>query len=218
MAALTHILISLLLVVQSTPEASLRALLGGTLVDARQKLDEINTERLQKRKLTPAQIKSELARLKFPAPNLPANLVVLRADNAGSGLIAMLAQDIIGADQINLALCAATERIMAAQILITTDPVVKDELVDRLKNSFNLPEPVPFNGYRPAIEYPLPRITYTDDGHWMAEAEAQPVTVWRSNDIEAVFQVTSTSFASTGVFWITDPTVANACAAASQKK
>jgi hypothetical protein len=121
-------------------------------------------------KLTPARIKSELARLKFPEPNLPANVIVLRSDNAGSGLIAMLAQDVIGADQINLALCAPTERIMAAQVLITTDPVFKNELVDRLKNSFSLPDAVPFYGYRPAIQYPLPRITYADDGHWMAEA------------------------------------------------
>ena len=118
---MTHLLIVLLLAFQSTPEASLRSLLGGTLVDARQKLDEFNTEWLQKGKLTPAQIKSELARLKFPEPSLPANVIVLRSDNAGSGLIAMLAQDVIGADQINLALCAATERIMAAQVL--RDPV-----------------------------------------------------------------------------------------------
>ena len=122
---MTHLLIVLLLAFQSTPEASLRSLLGGTLVDARQKLDEFNTEWLQKGKLTPAQIKSELARLKFPEPSLPANVIVLRSDNAGSGLIAMLAQDVIGADQINLALCAATERIMAAQVLITTDPIFK---------------------------------------------------------------------------------------------
>jgi hypothetical protein len=213
-------LIIALLFFQSTIDGNIRALFGRSFDETMQKLDEINAGYLRNQGLPDAQISNTLSRLtKPPAPSADNNVVVLNSTNAGTGLVGMASKSGLAAEQINIAFCGRTERLMAIQILLRTNqPVDNAELLLRLRQVYGLPERAKFDEYHPAIKYPLPGIGYTEDGHWQAQSGVQPVAVWSAENIEAVFQSIGASRTVDGQLWIVDKAVAHDCAAGSPKQ
>src|SRR5262249_9530634 len=154
-----------------------------------QKLDEINVGYLRSQGLSSVQISNVLSGLmKPPAPTPDNNVVVLNSTNVGTGLIGMASKRELAAQQINIAFCGRTERVMPMQILLRTNQPVDADLILQVKEVYNLPAEAKFDLYRPAIKYPLPGISYTEDSQWQAQPGARPVTVWSDGTIEAVFQ------------------------------
>jgi hypothetical protein len=122
------------------------------------------------------------------------------------------------AQQINIAFCGRTERVMATQILLRTNqPIDNADLLIQLKEVYRLPDIAKFDLYRPAIKYPLPGISYTEDGQWQAQPGGRPVTVWSDATIEAVFQSIAAGRTLDGQLWIVDKAVARDCAAGGPK-
>jgi|SRR5579883_1718866 len=214
---MTAVAILALLLFQTAPASGLRSLLGQTFDQARKALNEINTQQLRGQGLSPTQIQTAIARLKMPMINPATKVIILDTDNAGRGLIAVLSSNGLRPEQINLAFCARTDRIMAAQILLHADRRPETAaLVDSLQTIYDLAGQVQFNGYGPSLKYPLAGISYTDDGHWIAGEGMEPVTVWSADNIESVFQPLSANQALIGQLWITDKTVARGCAEAER--
>jgi hypothetical protein len=151
-------------------------------------------------------------------PDPATNVVILSAENAGGDLIAKLSSNGLRPDQINLIFCGPTKHSMAVQILLRTDRQDPGELVQAsLQRTYGLPDPIGFEGHQPALRYPLRGISYTEDGHWVAEAGAPPVTVWAFDAVEAVYQPILGHSSLIGQLWIADKTSTNACAASQSK-
>jgi hypothetical protein len=183
-----------------------------------QKLDEINAGYLRSQGLSSAQVSNVLSGLmKPPVPSPDNNVVVLNSMNVGTGLIGIASKKELAAQQINIAFCGRTERVMAIQILLRTQPTANADLILQLKEIYNLPDTAKFESYRPAIKYPLPGISYTEDGRWQAQPGVRPVTVWSDGTIEAVFQSIAAGRTLDGQLWIVDKTVAHDCAAGTPR-
>jgi hypothetical protein len=202
------LLVAALLVLQ-TAAADLRPFLGRTFDEIIKALDEFNKQKIQ----------TGTGLAKVEAPNPAANVVVLNSDNTGAGLIASLSSGGLAPDQINLIFFGPTQHSMAVQILLSAKPQAPiEEILARLRQIYGLPGPIPFDGHHPAVRYPLKGIRYAEDGHWLAEADAPPVTVWAlDNNIEAVFQPIVESSPLAGQLWMADKTSTNACAANQSK-
>jgi len=106
--------------------------------------------------------------------------------------------------QTNIVFCPGTERVMALQAL-TTAPV-------NIQEVFKTPDSLKFDTHRPALQYRLRGVTYTDDGQWKLEAGEEPVSVWNVDNIEIVFQPITTSPEIQGQIWFVDKIVSNECA------
>ncbi|HEY2379744.1 MAG TPA: hypothetical protein VGK48_01060 [Terriglobia bacterium] len=212
-------LIMALLLFQSTIDGNIRALFGRNFNETMQNLDEINAGYLKSQGLSSTQISSALSRLKKPsAPSADNNVVVLDSTNAGTGLFGMAPKNGIAMEQINIAFCGRTERAMAIEILLRNDKALgADEFLLQMKETYGLPDSARFDGFHPAIQYPLAGISYTNDGNWQAQSDARPVTVWSAENLEAVFQPTAAAGTVDGQLWIVDKMSAHDCAAGGQK-
>jgi len=124
--------------------------------------------------------------------------------NGSTALFGAPAPGRLIAVQTNIVFCPVTERVMALQAL-TAAPV-------NIQEVFKPPDSLKFDTHRPALQYRLSGVSYTDDGHWKLEAGEEPVSVWNIDNIEIVFQPITTSPEIHGQIWFVDKIVSNECA------
>ena len=76
---------------------------------------------------------------------------------------------------------------------------------------------VPFGSHQPAFRYPLPGVTYDEEGRWKLDVSASPVTVWNMGTSEGLFQPVGGQRVISGQFWLTHKESASACAGRAEE-
>jgi hypothetical protein len=206
-----HLALSLVLLFQSENPKTIERLFGLSFRDAVQTLQQQNAGYLEKQGLSKEDIGEQNKAPGSLDPNF--NALSLNHQNFGAAIVSSLSNDSITTELLNLIFCKQTDRVMAVELLIrktkSTDNASEISLVQQM---FSLPAGVSFETHHPAMKYPLPGITYTDDGLWQAAADALPVSVWEIGRIETVFQPIRNGSSLNGQLWITNKTFSNECA------
>ena len=206
-----HLALSVVLLFQSENSKTIERLFGLSFHDAVQTLQQQNAAYLEKQGLSKADIAEQNKAPESLLANF--NALPLNHQNFGAAIVSALSNGSITTEQLNLIFCTQTDRVMAVELLIrktkSTDSSSEISLVQQM---FSLPAGVSFETHHPAMKYPLPGITYTDDGMWQEAADATPVSVWEAGGIETVFQPIRNGSSLNGQLWITNKTFSNECA------
>jgi hypothetical protein len=192
--------------------ARLRKFLGADFPMAMQLLAEENDRSI--RGVSPSEAARIREETKPPAsltPGLP--VFPLGSKGVGRGLVNSLFEPNFVTRQVNLAFCQTKpERIIAVQVLFD-DRLAVGDTVSVLLNVYQLPKPVPFATWHPAVAYRLQGVQYDpSDNHWTLSADAPPVTVWDLGTAEAVYQPVKNHPEIYGQIWIGDRNAAKTCA------
>ena len=215
MKCLSTILIGALLAAPQIDDIGvLRNLLGSDFTQALKLIDEWNQFLIRKtEQLAPAQAAELRARTKLPSEVSGSNTLSLADSNYGLGLVTILFDEDFVVEQINLIFC--DERVASLQVLFD-DNRAFGNTAQLLGSVYGMGPSVPFGSHSPAVKYPLPGVTYTDEGEWQLGVGASPVVVWDMGPREALYQPVVGQGLITGQVWLTHQELAKACGTGSE--
>ena len=192
----------------------LRNLLGSDFEQALKLIDERNQLLIRNtEQLAPAQAAELRARTKLPSEVSGSNTLSLADSNYGLGLVTILFEEDFVVEQINLIFC--DERVASLQVLFD-DNRAFGNTAQLLGSVYGMGPSVPFGSHTPAVKYPLPGVTYTDEGEWQLGMGASRVVVWDMGPREALYQPVGGRGLITGQFWLTHKELAKACGTESE--
>ena len=187
----------------------LRKMLGSDFEQALKLIDEWNQFLIRNtERLAPAQAAELRARTKLPTEVSGSNTLALAESNYGLGLVTMLFEEDFDVVQINLIFC--DDRVASLQVLFD-DNTTFGNTVQLLGSVYGMGPSVPFGSHTPAVKYPLPGVTYTDEGEWELGMGASPVVVWDMGPREGLYQPVGNSGVILGQFWLTHEELAKTC-------
>jgi len=156
------------------------------------------------------QMRAEMA---LPAALLEKqNVVELKIDNVGRGIVTTLFKEDFVTEQVNLVFCpVAPRKVVAVQVLFDDHLALRDTLF-LLKQIYQMPEPVKFETYKPAMKYNLAGVTYDAESRWAKTTTAPAVTVYDLGPLaEAIYQPVIGQRLITGQLWVGDKKAAETC-------
>ncbi len=212
---LSTILIGALLAAPQIDDmGALRNLLGSDFEEALKLIDEWNQFLIRNTEtLAPAQAAELRARTKLPSEVPASNTLALAESNYGLGLVTMLFEEDFDVVQINLIFC--DDRVASLQVLFD-DNSTFGNTVQLLGSVYGMGPSVPFGSHTPAVKYPLPGVTYTDEGEWQLGMGASPVVVWDMGPREGLYQPVGSGGVIRGQFWLTHKELAKTCGTESE--
>lgn len=156
------------------------------------------------------QMRAEMA---LPAALLEKqNVLALKIDNVGRGIATTLFAEDFVTEQVNLVFCpVAPRKVVAVQVLFDDHLALRDTLF-LLKRIYQMPEPVKFETYKPAMKYNLAGVSYDDESRWTKTVVAPAVTVYDLGPLaEVIYQPVTGQRLITGQLWIGDKKAAETC-------
>ncbi len=215
MKLLGTILISALLAAPQIDDMGiLRNLLGSDFDQALELIDPWNQVLIRNtERLAPVQAAELRARTKLPTEVSGINSLSLADSNYGLGLVSRLFEEDFIVEQINLIFC--DDRIASLQVLFD-DNRTFGNTAQLLGSVYGMGPSVPFGSHTPSLKYPLPGVTYTDEGEWELGIGASPVVVWDMGPREGLYQPVGGGGVISGQFWLTDKELAKTCGEESE--
>ena len=187
----------------------LRNLLGSDFEQALKLIDKWNQFLIRNtEQLAPAQAAELRRRTKLPSEVPGSNTLALAESNYGLGLVTRLFEEDFDVVQINLIFC--DDRAASLQVLFD-DSRTFGNTAQLLGSVYGMGPSVPFGSHTPAVKYPLPGVTYTDEGEWQLGMGASPVVVWDMGLREGLYQPVGSGGVILGQFWLTHGELAKTC-------
>ena len=187
----------------------LRNLLGSDFAQALKLIDKWNQFLIRNtEQLAPAQAAELRRRTKLPSEVPGSNTLALAESNYGLGLVTRLFEADFDVVQINLIFC--DDRVASLQVLFD-DSRTFGNTAQLLGSVYGMGPSVPFGSHTPAVKYPLPGVTYTDEGEWQLGMGASPVVIWDMGLREGLYQPVGSGGVILGQFWLTHRELARTC-------
>jgi hypothetical protein len=169
-----------------------------------------NTERL-----APQQAEELRRQFQFPETLPEIGTLALGVSNYGMGLVSFLFEEDFVVEQVNLLFCEG--RVGSIQVLFD-DRTTFGDTIGIFSRLYAMGPSVPFGSHQPAFRYPLPGISYDDEGGWTLDIGAEAITVWDMGTREAIYQPVVGGGLITGQFWLTSRELVGGCAAETEEQ
>lgn len=135
----------------------------------------------------------------------------LTFSNVGKGYVTPLFEVDFPAEQVNLIFCPVKLRNVIAVQVLFDDRLALGDTVWLFQHIYQMPEPVAFEGRKPAVKYKLDGVTYDESGNWKRTPTALPITVWDLGTAEAVYQPVKNQKFYSGQYWVADKNASMKC-------